>query len=146
MCEQVRLVIKDRLLLELLVTWLSPAAAPAETVLPCPVIAIENARPWSPRPNRKAVAACKTEKAAPGGKLVTVTPLAPGCCRVKLGLPPGECGLADVEGAGDGAEAKGGTRTPLQVSTCFVWGGETAPRKEFPLFRFPLSLTQERCV
>lgn len=32
---QVRLVIKDGLLLELLVTWLSPSTVPAERALPC---------------------------------------------------------------------------------------------------------------
>ncbi|KAK9840584.1 hypothetical protein WJX81_003072 [Elliptochloris bilobata] len=141
---QVRMVIKDRLLLELLVTWLSPAAPPA-CVLPCPVIAIENARPWSPRPKTapdpkgkpspagQAAAALKAAavaasdgqgkpgaagQAAAGLKGAAGAALPPGCCRVKLGLP-GDCGVgaADADAGGDSAEAGGGTIIPLQHIT-----------------------------
>ena len=102
------MVIKDRLLLELLVTWLSPAV-PAACALPCPVIAIESARPWSPRPEKAGA------DAARGLNPAAAVVKAPGCCRVKLGLPPGDCGVADLDDSRDGAEAGGGMMIPLQV-------------------------------
>ena len=102
------MVIKDRLLLELLVTWLSPAAPPA-CALPCPVIAIENARPWNPRSEKAGgdAARCLTP--------ATAVIKAPECCRIKLGLPPGDCGSDGLDDGRDGAETGGGMMIPLQV-------------------------------
>jgi hypothetical protein len=119
----VRLVIKDRLLLELLVTWLSPAA-PAPRALP--ILDIQNARPWSPGPKPCAKAA--TARAAKAGAAEAGARAAsgalPGCCRVRRGLPPGDaCPLAGG-GGGDaggepggeaGGEPGGDARSPLQV-------------------------------
>lgn len=108
---QVRMVIKDHLLLELLVTWLSPAAAPA-CALPCPVIAIENARPWNPRSGLAGA------DAARGPTPATAVIKAPGCCRIKLGLPPGDCGMDVLDDGHESTEGGGGMMIPLQVRSC----------------------------
>jgi len=112
----VRLVIKDRLLLELLVTWLSPAA-PAPRALP--ILDIQNARAWSPGPKPCAKAApVRAAKAGAARGALT------GCCRVRRGLSPGDgCPLADAGGGdagggpvGDaGGEPGGDARSPLKV-------------------------------
>lgn len=112
--DQVRSVVPDAALLQLLVAWLSPSTGddglPEAAALALPADAtVENVRAWKPGYEATAVEDIETTTTEP--------PLQ--CCRAALGLPAAEsCPLLGNAGSCpelDAAAAKEEDRPPLQV-------------------------------